>query len=401
MVDYSEESHHDSLIRNTLIQTVLGISHSLGYSGDAYQRSFASMIAWMTLQLRNCVVLTTMAVNIKVPRQNSSDQKMTGYEDPEAVRILAGSVRWCLDFLCWIIDSLIHPPESPLKDGKALADLSIDELNAYLFSTKNVALHLLLSSSTRGFLIAICRRLIHLDYTARKTLSSTVNSDPQGSQASIVSNSLRASYTAIASLKQNSIVPVEIFDTFVNTIAQLMKDTYLTHNQPVMKQLSDAPGQVNRNTIEAQVLCGGELPASFALAISKILNEALPKLKKEIDAAQLFFHSYAGLNLPLSDASLLGSNASSSLALASKARTKNAEHRVRHTIDIFCRRPIEVGRGAGNGPHDRRYRRCARCGAAMEDIASRQHVIQFLVMQQRRCFCSGSWNVLQGGRVVA
>ena len=82
MVDYSEESHHDSLIRNSIIQTVLGISSSLGYNGDAYQRSFASMISWMTLQLRNCVVLTTMAVNIKVPRQNSSDQKMTGYEDP-------------------------------------------------------------------------------------------------------------------------------------------------------------------------------------------------------------------------------------------------------------------------------------------------------------------------------
>jgi len=79
-VDYSEESHHDILIRNPSIQISLSILNALGYSGDAYQRTFGSKIAWMSLQLRNCVVLMTMAVNMKVPVPNE-EIKVSGLED--------------------------------------------------------------------------------------------------------------------------------------------------------------------------------------------------------------------------------------------------------------------------------------------------------------------------------
>src|SRR5690349_2144550 len=66
-VDYSEESHHDTLIRNPSIQLSLSLQNAMGYSGDGHERTFGSKIAWASLQLRNCVVLMTMAVNIKVP----------------------------------------------------------------------------------------------------------------------------------------------------------------------------------------------------------------------------------------------------------------------------------------------------------------------------------------------
>lgn len=79
-VDYSEEAHHDSLIRNPSIQLSLSIQNALGYNGDAHKRTFESKIGWISLQLRNCVVLITMAMNIRVPTQDQS-KKVLGLED--------------------------------------------------------------------------------------------------------------------------------------------------------------------------------------------------------------------------------------------------------------------------------------------------------------------------------
>ena len=374
----------------------------------------------MSLQLRNAVVLTTMAVNVKVPvNYHSSDVKMSGLEDPEAVRMLAGTVRWCLDLMSWIVDQLLFPPDPLPGAHQSLDTLSLTELNDYLRSANTVALHLLLASSTRGFLIAICRRLAHLDYTARKAMSSAAQAaHSQPGQAGLVSNSLRASYTAIATLTQEAIVPVRHFEAFVTNIAGLVKDTYLAHNLPVQERYTGLPGEVNRNSIEAQVLFGGPLPETYKLAIGKLFSDALPKLRGEIDTGLLFFHDFSALHLPLSDDTLLGretrdgERAAANAALAAHRRAANAEKRVRYTVDIFGRRRAElpaqsekrdgakVGNvvGSGNGNvNGKRWRRCVRCAAVMEDLTSKAAVIQFLVMQQRRCCCAGGWYLLPGG----
>lgn len=78
-VDYSEESQHDILIRNPSIQLSLSIQNSLGYNGDTQSRSFGAKLAWVSLQIRNCVVVMTMA-SMKVSDQ-SSREKISGFED--------------------------------------------------------------------------------------------------------------------------------------------------------------------------------------------------------------------------------------------------------------------------------------------------------------------------------
>lgn len=79
-VDYSEESHHDTLIRNPSVQLCLSIQNSLGYKGDKRPREFGAKLAWISLQIRNCVVLMTMAVNMKVPDMEQQ-KKVSGLED--------------------------------------------------------------------------------------------------------------------------------------------------------------------------------------------------------------------------------------------------------------------------------------------------------------------------------
>lgn len=80
-MDYSEEQHYDVLIRNTTIQLFLCIQNSLGFQGEFNARTFSGKFAWLVLQLRNIVVLVTMAANLNVPGANPND-KTSPLEDP-------------------------------------------------------------------------------------------------------------------------------------------------------------------------------------------------------------------------------------------------------------------------------------------------------------------------------
>jgi mediator of RNA polymerase II transcription subunit 16 len=84
-VDYSDESHHDILIRNPSVQLCLTVQNSLGFNGDTQRRSFGGKIAWISLQARNCIVLMTMASSMKVP-DSASQKKIAGLEDPGKFR---------------------------------------------------------------------------------------------------------------------------------------------------------------------------------------------------------------------------------------------------------------------------------------------------------------------------
>lgn len=79
-VDYSEESHFDVLIRNTTIQLCLSIQQSLGFKGDFYPRTFGGKFSWIVLQLRNIVVVVTMAANMKV--KGANNEPSSPLEDP-------------------------------------------------------------------------------------------------------------------------------------------------------------------------------------------------------------------------------------------------------------------------------------------------------------------------------
>ncbi|KAG5983606.1 hypothetical protein E4U54_006223, partial [Claviceps lovelessii] len=62
-VDYSDETHHDALMRNLSLQFCLSIMNSLGFRGESQKRSFQSKFAMVDLNLRNIVILITLAGN--------------------------------------------------------------------------------------------------------------------------------------------------------------------------------------------------------------------------------------------------------------------------------------------------------------------------------------------------
>jgi mediator of RNA polymerase II transcription subunit 16 len=63
-VDYSEESHHDSLIRNNLLQMCLSTLNHLGWNGEYKPRTFRSKMSMFALNLRNIMILITIAHSV-------------------------------------------------------------------------------------------------------------------------------------------------------------------------------------------------------------------------------------------------------------------------------------------------------------------------------------------------
>jgi mediator of RNA polymerase II transcription subunit 16 len=170
------------------------------------------------------------------------------------------------------------------------------------------------------------------------------------------------------------------------------------------------------------MLFGGPLPAALLPAMRHIFTTLLPTLHSGIDPAKLFFSNFSLLALdPITPSSTHSpSPTPPEQTLASllgpdeqKGGSKRATdlQRIAHTIDIFQRVPITLGQEAVDGPVNengvrekardaRRWRRCARCTAVMEDYLTQRPGVHILVLQERRCLCGGNWNLLTGKQIV-
>lgn len=84
-VDYSEDSHHDALIRNLQMQTVLGLLNHLGLRGEFKPRSFVSKFAMLGLSIRHIVILITLASNSSM---NPAKEKWTPLDEPGEYSLL-------------------------------------------------------------------------------------------------------------------------------------------------------------------------------------------------------------------------------------------------------------------------------------------------------------------------
>jgi hypothetical protein len=65
-IDYSEEAHHDSLVRNNNLQLCLSVLNHLGFRGQFKPRTFGGKFSVLALNIRNIVILITIASNTPV-----------------------------------------------------------------------------------------------------------------------------------------------------------------------------------------------------------------------------------------------------------------------------------------------------------------------------------------------
>lgn len=78
-VDYSEEAHHDQLVRNMQLHFVMSVLNHFGFRGDFTPRSFNGKFTMLGLNVRNVIILITLASNSPL---NPMKEKISPLDEP-------------------------------------------------------------------------------------------------------------------------------------------------------------------------------------------------------------------------------------------------------------------------------------------------------------------------------
>ncbi|KAI1102358.1 RNA polymerase II mediator complex subunit Sin4 [Jackrogersella minutella] len=409
-VDYTEDTPHDHLIKNSILQMCLSISSYLGWRGDFKPRQAWGKLAMIALNLRNIVIMITLSSNTL----NINKTTMIPLDEPEVINALAGCVKWSTDLLCWLSDSLF----CLFDDAKFMSLLKHNQsapMMAHLQSQNEIALHLVLCSATRGLLSAMCRRITHLDSFSTKAISwyenrekSAANGNPNATAdpRTPAHAALYSAYQRIRSYTSSSIIKADEFDKLLTSLGADIRSAYNTalavlgeqparaansqlaqgHNPNASK--SDASQEAiarGRQHCELSMLLLQAPPPFFVSVVDKFFNKDLREFRAHSNVAKLYFADYSILEINDGPRSL------------SRRRARGVR------VDLFKR--VEISRKpnrgpggtlAGNNKAQVAWRVCARCASVMEDVplVANRPGLSFLLRQQFYCSCGGRMAVL-------
>jgi mediator of RNA polymerase II transcription subunit 16 len=252
-------------------------------------------------------------------------------------------------------------------------------ITRYLHAKKEIAVHLILCSSTRNLISAVCRRVGLLDNYATRALSWYSGRELAATDATSIRHAaLHAAYRKVHRYTSSALIKADEFDRFLTTLAS---DIRLAHgtslgslaereaqkaaknpNTPKPDRVKEARQQCELNLLLVQVP-----PPSFLPVVAKLFRQDLTAFRAHTDTAKLYFANYHLLEL---------SDTPEALADRKKRGVK---------VDMFRR--VEISRQAAGAP----WRRCTRCGNVMEDLTSPNNKpgMIFLLAQQRACCCGG------------
>lgn len=435
-VDYSEEAHHDQLVRNSSLQLCLSIMNHLGFHGDFQPRSFCGKFAILALNLRNMVILVTLASNAPPNLR----EKLSPLDEPEVVDALAGCAKWAVDLLAWLTDCVFQLPEDPEVMAMLSDPKRFSELAGHLQARNDVSLHMLLCSSTRGFLSAACRRLAHLGtvsekarlhYEAQKQQQQAAT-DGGGGGPSTTHLALYQAYLKLQRAVSQTLVNVEAFDALLGSLGKDIQTAYHTNLSGVLERLKPNQGgvateqqQQQRNEqfmknaqthCELGMLLAGNPPPTLREVLLRFFTASLPAFRAsaQTDPAKLYFANYDLLEVEDDPRTLAVRRAGGKYVdVFKRVELVGGPPRQRRGRtnglglaggDEAARRNSsggdEGGGGGGggrNGNGSQQWRRCVRCASVMEDIFGQRPGFTFVLAQQRKCSCGGNWGLLPRG----
>ncbi|KAJ4417102.1 Mediator of RNA polymerase II transcription subunit 16 [Gnomoniopsis sp. IMI 355080] len=407
-IDYSEETMHDQLVRSTHWLFIMSIVNHFGFKGGFRPRSFNGKFAMLSLNARNFIILVTLANNSPM----GPTGKISPMDEPEVVELLAGCAQWAVDLLSHVTDSLFCLRDDP-KLMEILRDpRSFIEMTKYLKGKNEVAVHLILCSTTRCFLAAICRRITHLQSVCSRASEYWGSvSDRPDRNATPASRALQRAYIKLQRATTTKLVKIDEFEKLLSVVGEGVRQTYKStlatlqqkHQQQHQNQ-PPRPGQPTpeqalkkaQSNCELNILLGEQPPPSFQPLVKKFFEMDLKSIMTSTNRFDLFFTDFPLLEVE-DDIKRLA------------MRKADAKY-----VDVFKRKefvaPELVKVHAINGDESKQhqqageevdaaslgqpaFRRCVRCCAVMEEVTSPKMKpgYNFVMAQQRKCACGGSW----------
>lgn len=208
------------------------------------------------------------------------------------------------------------------------------------------ALPLLMISSSRTFLRLNCANMQRFI----GAMKSRLGPDPLG-----------LAYRELEAVFQKSPITVFQFEQLLLSVDTSIKTTYQSAGIHYDDTEHHKREKEQRNNIEKDMLIKATIPNIHTPAVKELLTATTPKLKGEVNVAELYF-----MNI-------------SCLGLTDDKSGKN--WREKHPIDAMRKTELKK---------DVRTKRCTRCGAMTEDLIPFKGVNMMVMNLQRYCLC-GSW----------
>jgi len=325
------------------------------------------------------------------------------------VDALSGCARWSIDLLCWLADSLFGLIDDAQFTTFVRDPTKLHLVSTYLQEKNDPALHLLMCSATRGLIVAVCRRLQHLEALGNRAIDFWENKAlPGHPDPKSLNLRLYRAYLRMQKITSSSPVKVKEFEDLLGNLGSDIRSTYSNvlvslvskaMNQPppqpgaaINKQL-DAHIKIAQMQCEMNMLLGGNIHPMFRKAIGQLFAVHLAAFKPSVDQTVLYFN----------DNSLLEVVADSKDTLEHR-RAKGAY------VDVFRKEELdgrprrvpdsENNKGLNATVFTGHWRRCTRCTAVMEDCAGHRPGFTFVLSQQRKCACGGTWGLLPKGKTM-
>jgi mediator of RNA polymerase II transcription subunit 16, fungi type len=293
------------------------------------------------------------------------------------------------------------------------------EMTPYLKSKNDVSLHLLLCSSTRGFLLATCKRLNHLQVMSTqatqywdKNPAMHASTDSKANQGLIA---IQQAYLKMQRCITTTLITVKDIERTLSILGGDIKQQYQASLAMLaQKQQQQQPGKHNQPPAEAalkkatahyelNMLVTETPPSQFLQVIKKFFETDLKNLAATTNRSGLFFTDFPLLEIEEDQRRMAARKAQGKYVDAFKRVGLTAHDSSRASDGERGQRPPEQQQqqlADVNGATGVPWRRCVRCCSVMEDAQPTKSGMNFVLSQMRRCACGGGWGLLAPGELV-
>jgi mediator of RNA polymerase II transcription subunit 16, fungi type len=320
-----------------MIARVLSLGASLGHNPAPEQRSQASMLSWLSLNIRYSALAFLRIL------QSVNQNGGVEWKDPEVCEIACNNIRWTVDLCKFLVDDLFEmadhnnngPPPSPEKASHG----STTDDDPHIITKL-----MLVSIWPRSFLKMIARILRGIVRASQ---------DPK----TPLSPDALPAFSRMAALIEASPLKMESLEQLLSGVEKMTNQFY------------HIAGMSDRDKADAErfMLAHGQIPDVLLEVVPRILQDVLPMTRGRMDRLALYMEDYSWLGI------------------REDARTK--AFRRDFVVDVHRKRVL---RRKGLD----RFRRCVRCGSVSADLVSMRHWPQYLQTQILRCICEDVFAVV-------
>lgn len=319
--------------KKPIVARVLSLVASLGHNPSTDQRRQASMLSWLSLNVRSCA-LTFMGI-----LQSVSQNGGVEWKDPEVCELACNNIRWTLDLCKFIVDDLFEMADDRIVPGASETE------SHQPADSQNITKLLLVSIWPRSFLKMIARILRGI---------VRVTQDPK---ATPPAPEAEPAFSRMAELIESSPLKMESLEQLLSGVDKMVHQFYQVR------------GMTDHDKAETErfLLSHGQIPEVLQDVVPRILQDVLPKTRAKMDRLSLYMEDYSWLGI--------------------REDGKTKVFKRDFVVDVHRKRVL---RRKGLN----RFRKCVRCGSVSADLVRMRHWPQFLQTQVLRCVCEEFFAVI-------